>query len=222
LNLALVSSDKTVRETTKRPHTIASYLKVVHKAFDLGFRMVSYQILGLPQERLESMVQTLAFNAALPVLLGASPFYRTPESPIARGLDLDETDFVRARLTAMAIETPSCTREDIYTLFVITRMINFLKGLEVGEDADLDALVARSWPHRRTEIGMTLLRRLAHANTLFFWTRCGLIPNAKFKPALFFRVLQEAGRITCQNSRHIDVANYLRSWVKSSNAGESH
>ncbi|HEX9446179.1 MAG TPA: radical SAM protein, partial [Candidatus Binatia bacterium] len=29
LNLALVSSDKTVRETTKRPHTLAAYLKVV-------------------------------------------------------------------------------------------------------------------------------------------------------------------------------------------------
>ncbi len=32
LNLALVSSDKTVRETTKRPHTLEAYLKVVHKA----------------------------------------------------------------------------------------------------------------------------------------------------------------------------------------------
>ena len=81
LNLALVSSDKTVRETTKRPHTLEAYLKVVHKAVQLGFKIVSYQILGLPNESLESMIQTLAFNARLPVLLGASPFYRTPVSP---------------------------------------------------------------------------------------------------------------------------------------------
>jgi radical SAM superfamily enzyme YgiQ (UPF0313 family) len=77
LNLALVSSDKTVRETTKRPHTLDAYLKVVDKATRLGFKIVSYQILGLPNESLDSMIQTLAFNARLPVLLGASPFYLT-------------------------------------------------------------------------------------------------------------------------------------------------
>ena len=94
LNLALVSSDKTVRETTKRPHTLEAYVKVVHKAHQLGFKIISYQILGLPNESLDSMIQTLAFNARLPVLLGASPFYRTPNSPIARGLALTETDFI--------------------------------------------------------------------------------------------------------------------------------
>ncbi len=128
LNLALVSSDKAVRETTKRPHTLQSYLKVVHKAHQLGFRIVSYQILGLPNESLESMIQTLAFNARLPVLLGASPFYRTPASPIARGLELSERDYIRARLTAMAVETDGFRREDLYTLFATTRIINFLKG----------------------------------------------------------------------------------------------
>ena len=35
-NLALVSSDKTVRETTKRPHTLKAYLKVVRKAHQLS------------------------------------------------------------------------------------------------------------------------------------------------------------------------------------------
>src|ERR1041385_6221091 len=128
LNLALVSSDKTVRETTKRPHTLSAYLKVVDKAHRLGLKITSYQILGLPNENLESMIQTLAFNARLPVLLGASPFYRTPNAPIARGHDLDTKDFVRARLTALGIENANFTRDDIYTLFVITRIINFLKG----------------------------------------------------------------------------------------------
>jgi radical SAM superfamily enzyme YgiQ (UPF0313 family) len=91
LNLALVSSDTTVRETTKRPHSLEAYLHVVHKAFQVGLQVVSYQILGLPNESLASMVQTLACNARLPVLLGASPFYQTPNSPIARGLDRSRT-----------------------------------------------------------------------------------------------------------------------------------
>ena len=111
LNLALVSSDKTVRETTKRPHTLEAYVKVVNKAYALGFKIVSYQILGLPNESLDSMIQTLAFNARLPVLLGASPFYQTPNSPIARGLELTESDFIKARLTALAIETDHFKRD---------------------------------------------------------------------------------------------------------------
>lgn len=205
LNLALVSSDTTVRETTKRPHTLDAYLRVVAKAFQLGLGVVSYQILGLPNESLESMVQTLAFNARLPVLLGASPFYQTPNAPIARGFDLQASDYIRARLTAMAIETPAFRREDLYTLFITTRIINFLKGLDLPSATDIAILLEQPWSDHRTQIGFTLLQRLLETNTLHFWTRAGLVPNTKFKAELFARVLQEAGQVTCQNGVSIGV-----------------
>src|SRR5215475_14647358 len=205
LNLALVSSDKTVRETTKRPHTLEAYLKVVDKAVQLGFRIVSYQILGLPNESLESMIQTLAFNTRLPLLLGASPFYRTPTSPIARGLDFTKEDYVKARLTAIAIETDQFCREDIYTLFIATRIINFLKGLRLSTSTDLDALMDHSWTEDRTRIGFELLRLLQETNRLYFWTTKGLRENEKFEPEIFFHVLRQAGTIGCQNGQRILV-----------------
>ena len=208
LNLALVSSDKTVRETTKRPHTLEAYLKVVHKAARLGFKIVSYQILGLPNESLESMIQTLAFNARLPVLLGASPFYRTPVSPIAHGLDLKEEDYVKARLTAMAVETNEFRREDLYTLFIATRIINFLKGLRLSASMDVNALLDCSWSDNRTCIGFDLLRLLRETNRLYFWTTKGLLENKKFEPEVFFRVLQQAGVIRCQNGQRIVVRDF--------------
>ena len=208
LNLALVSSDKTVRETTKRPHTLEAYLKVVHKAVQLGFKIVSYQILGLPNESLESMIQTLAFNARLPVLLGASPFYRTPVSPIAHGLDLKEEDYVKARLTAMAVETNEFRREDLYTLFIATRIINFLKGLRLSASMDVNALLDCSWSDNRTCIGFDLLRLLRETNRLYFWTTKGLLENKKFEPEVFFRVLQQAGVIGCQNGQRIVVRDF--------------
>ena len=208
LNLALVSSDKTVRETTKRPHTLEAYLKVVHKAVQLGFKIVSYQILGLPNESLESMIQTLAFNARLPVLLGASPFYRTPASPIARGLDLTEKDYVKARLTAMAVETDGFRREDIYSLFITTRIINFLKGLRLSASTDVNALLDCSWSDDRTRIGFELLRLLRETNRLYFWTTKGLLENEKFEPEVFFRVLEQAGVIGCQNGQRIVVGDF--------------
>src|SRR6266850_612098 len=208
LNLALVSSDKTVRETTKRPHTLEAYVKVVNKAHQLGFKIVSYQILGLPNESLDSMIQTLAFNARLPVLLGASPFYRTPASPIARGLDFTKEDYVKARLTAMAVETDEFRREDIYTLFITTRIINFLKGLRLSASMDVNALLDCSWSDNRTCIGFDLLRLLRETNRLYFWTTKGLLENKKFEPEVFFRVLQQAGVIGCQNGQRIVVRDF--------------
>ena len=208
LNLALVSSDKTVRETTKRPHTLEAYLKIVHKAAQLGFKIVSYQILGLPNESLDSMIQTLAFNARLPVLLGASPFYRTPASPIARGLDLTEEDYIKARLTAMAVETNEFRREDIYTMFIATRIINFLKGLRLSTSTGMDALLDCSWSDDQTRIGFELLRLLRETNRLFFWTKKGLRENTKFKSEIFFRVLQQTGVIGGQKGQRIVVGEF--------------
>ncbi|MGH7827437.1 MAG: B12-binding domain-containing radical SAM protein [Candidatus Binatia bacterium] len=211
LNLALVSSDKTVRETTKRPHTLDAYLKIVHKAVQLGFKIVSYQILGLPNESLESMIQTLAFNARLPVLLGASPFYRTPNAPIARGLELDQQDYVQARLTAMAIETDEFHREDIYTLFVTTRIINFLKGLPLSAPADLMSLLDHGWPDQRARIGFELLTGLTQTGRLFFWTREGFVENKYFKTYLLRRIFAEAGFILYSNGIKIDLRKFAGS-----------
>ncbi|MSP41032.1 MAG: B12-binding domain-containing radical SAM protein [Deltaproteobacteria bacterium] len=210
LNLALVSSDKTVRETTKRPHTLEAYVKVVSKAHQLGFKIVSYQILGLPNETLDSMIQTLAFNARLPVLLGASPFYQTPNAPISRGLDLTETDFVRARLTALAIETDSFSRDDIYTLFVTTRIVNFLKGLAMPETTNLTELMTRHWPDPRTRIGFDLLEKLIDTGRLFYSTPQGLVENRKFRTALLARVFSEIGAISCQEGGKVSVDEFAR------------
>jgi len=210
LNLALVSSDKTVRETTKRPHTLEAYVKVVNKAHELGFKIVSYQILGLPNESLDSMIQTLAFNARLPVLLGASPFYRTPNSPIALGLELNETDYVRARLTALAIETETFSRDDIYTLFVTTRIINFLKGLPLRSTTTLGSLISAAPETHKAGIGLLLLKQLLTTRRLYFLTKQGSVENRKFVSELFSRVLSQVEFIACQNGHSIIVDDFNR------------
>jgi anaerobic magnesium-protoporphyrin IX monomethyl ester cyclase len=214
LNLALVSSDKSVRETTKRPHTLEAYVRVVKKAHQLGFKIVSYQILGLPTESLESMIQTLAFNARLPVLLGASPFYRTPNSPIARGTTLTEKDYVKARLTALAIETDNFSRDDIYTLFLTTRIINFLKGLALSCDSELSSLLRKTWSDRRIFIGIQLINRLSETGNLCSWTNQGLVKNCRFNTELFANVLFTAGFVTCKNGKMITVEDFGRSLFK--------
>ena len=205
LNLALVSSDKTVRETTKRPHTLEAYLRVVNKAHVLGFKIVSYQILGLPNETLDSMIQTLAFNARLPVLLGASPFYRTPNSPIARGLELNTKHFVRARLTALGIENENFSRDDVYTLFVTTRIINFLKGLPIPSEINLSAVMESCSQESGAFIGLSLLKQLLTTGVLYFWTKNELVINRKFQQRLFLKFFVDLKFITCQNGKVIMI-----------------
>ncbi len=214
LNLALVSSDKTVRETTKRPHTLEAYVRVVNKAHQLGFKIVSYQILGLTNESLDSMIQTLAFNARLPVLLGASPFYQTPNAPIARGLELTEKDYVKARLTALAIETDQFTRDDIYTLFVTTRIINFLKGLPITGDASLEELMDRSRSDPRTSIGFELLRQLQLTGSLNAWTKIGQVENNHFNSGLLRRVFIQMKEVATQTGQKITVGDFAHSLVE--------
>jgi hypothetical protein len=157
------------------------------------------------------MIQTLAFNSRLPVLLGASPFYQTPNSPIARGLELNESDFIKARLTALAIETEQFTRDDIYTLFVTTRILNFLKGLPISGHARLPELTNHRWSDPRTRIGFDLLKHLSHSGSLYFSTTQGLVKNRKFRIDLFARVLQDTGTIRCQNGAMLSVDEFSQS-----------
>ena len=109
----------------------------------------------------------------------------------------------------MAIETPAFTREDVYTLFVTTRIINFLKGLHLSASTDIHRLLEQSWSDHRTQIGFTLLQRLAETRTLYGWTRNGLVANTKFKAELFARVLQDASYVMCQNGAAIAVGEWL-------------
>ncbi|MCC7402798.1 MAG: radical SAM protein [Bdellovibrionales bacterium] len=192
LNLALVTSDQSVRETTKRPHTIEAYLRVVEKAHSLGFQIVSYQILGLPNESLDSMIQTLGFNARQPVLLGASIFYRTPGSPIAQGLELTEDDFFKARTTAMAIETAEVSRAHLYTMLIATRILDYLKGLPLPGESRLSDLLQQDPP----EIGVKILRDLFTTGRLRFLTSQGSRDNLNFCTKTFTRILVAAQSVT--------------------------
>ncbi|HWP49337.1 MAG TPA: radical SAM protein [Candidatus Limnocylindrales bacterium] len=206
LNLALVSSDEVVRETTKRPHTIEKYLEVVHEATRLGFKIVSYQILGLPNETLDSMVQTLSFAARLPVLLGASMFYLTPNSPIAKGFpEPAEEDIFKSRLTAMAIESKQFRREDIYTLFITTRIINFIKGIQFeGNSLTLgEALDKARSQGKRSALGADLLEKLLTEQRLYAATGHGLKLLPRFKSELFFRVWSNLDQIGTQEGKTI-------------------
>lgn len=209
LNLALVSSDKLVRETTKRPHTVEKYIQIVQEGFKLGFQITSYQILGLPMETLESMIQTLQFNAGQPVLMGASLFYLTPNSPIASNFpERNESDIFLARLTSMAIPSEHFDREDIYSLFIITRMLNFLKSAQIPKDnlASLnDTFRILENYDSRSFLGVKLFKKLLEEKKLYASAPQGLIFLDKFRYKVFEMVFSGLDKITTLSGGNIDL-----------------
>ena len=170
--------------------------------------MVSYQILGIPYENLDDMIHTMALMASLPVLIGASIFYLTPGCPIAREFpDMTEADVFKARSTAMANETERFRRDDLYTLFVTARIINFLKGLCFGTEVLTlkEALRAARGKGLRENIGAELLERLLSENGLYAFTRQGLKPLNHFRTDLFFRVMEKTARLCTTRGQWITL-----------------
>ena len=83
LNLSLVSGAASTLSDLNRPHRSVRFLEVIEAAAALGFHIVSYQILGLPMENRDQMVETMALLSRLPVRIGASIFYLTPGSALS-------------------------------------------------------------------------------------------------------------------------------------------
>ncbi len=211
LNISLVSLNKQTCRMIKRPLNIKKYLSVVQHAFTLGFDMVCYQILGLPGEELTSMKDTLIYNARLPVRLGASPFYVTPGMPILKQFEgTSPINRIRARLTALGIESDEYEKEDIYTLLFTARIINFLKSLDIiQKDIPFQKLFdLEDRFDARVTVGMKLLRDLFNNQRLDAATSKGFVPITKFKPDLFFNIWNGLDYIQTLTGRKILINQY--------------
>jgi hypothetical protein len=208
LNLSLVSANAGVMRQMSRPHALAQYVRVVREGVRLGFRIVTYQILGLPSESLDSMLGTLALNAGLPVLLGASPFYAPPGAPIMGDAPpLSEAAMVAARLTALGHNPDAIARDQVFTLFVTTRILNFFKGLPVATDLALPAaLNLADSLGGRTAVGAALFRKLCEEGVLYADTGKTFEPLPRFRADLFFRFWSCLPRIMTQQGHTITTS----------------
>lgn len=209
LNLSLVTLNKEVNKKIRRPLDRDRYCAVVKEAFRLGFQITSYQILGLPFETLDSMAQTLVFNARLPVLLGASPFYLTPGSPIAENSgEFNDDRLFLARLTALGAETEHFKRQDIYTLFITTRIINFLKGIVFPQKkiSFQDLLEMAKEQEKRTALGAELLETLFLEGKLYAAAKKSWQILPKFRFELFQKIWNRLDYIETQKGNIIRIS----------------
>jgi hypothetical protein len=107
---------------------------------------------------LQDAVETLCYLASKKCLIGPSPFYMTPNSPVHLEYKYSDTltlasdgkdSHLSARLTALDVEKVGFSRDELYTVFRLTRVVNYLKNLidqnlTPGDEPFASALTALS------------------------------------------------------------------------------
>ncbi|MFB3904542.1 MAG: radical SAM protein [Acidobacteriota bacterium] len=208
LNLSLVSANPDVCAAQHRPCRLEAFEQTVREAARLDMRVIGYQILGLPGESPDSMAQTLAFLAELPLLIGASVFYLAPGSALWESEQGSPDRIPFARLTALPCHSRLVSRDDLYTLVITARIINFVKSLDLGRsgEASLDQALNQS-AGNRSRLGARLLRRLLTEARLFAWDGRRDHPLDRFRPEVFEKVWRRIGGIQTARGALVKLSN---------------
>ena len=128
LDISLATGAVSSRSSLKRPETIAQYENVVEKANYLGLDITTYIIIGLPEQPLDELKQTVNYLNGKNTLISPSVFYNVPGMPIYEQMKKHEyldSDIAR-RSTAFNSRGDDFERDDIFKIFEDIRKNNFL------------------------------------------------------------------------------------------------
>jgi radical SAM superfamily enzyme YgiQ (UPF0313 family) len=131
INLSFVSTDPYFKKRIGRPKTTDDFEKVMEDAVQTNLNVIAYAILGMPDQKIEDMVDALIYLMGKRALLGPSVYYPTPGTPLfeeCKEMDILPSHPSQWRSSGFPIETNEFDRLDIVTLFRLARVINFIKG----------------------------------------------------------------------------------------------
>ena len=137
INLSYVSSDPSTKERMRRPQERTDFNQILEKAEEVGLKVIAYAILGMPDQIIEEMVDTLIYLMGKKVLVGPSIYYPVPGTPLFQRCKEDgilPSNISQWRSSALPIETKEFNRLDMVTLLRLARVINVVKGkMDKGE-----------------------------------------------------------------------------------------
>lgn len=137
INLSYVSSDPSTKERMRRPQERTDFNQILKKAQEVGLKVIAYAILGMPDQTIEEMVDTLIYLMGKKVLVGPSIYYPVPGTPLFRRCKEDgilPSNISQWRSSALPIETKEFNRLDMVTFLRLARVINVVKGkMDKGE-----------------------------------------------------------------------------------------
>jgi radical SAM superfamily enzyme YgiQ (UPF0313 family) len=130
LDVSLATGDVSSREGLKRPETIAQYENILDKANEHGLDVTTYIILGLPEQPLEEIKETVNYLMGKNTLISPSVFYNVPGMPIYE--DMKKYEYINSaiarRSTAFNCRGNDFERDDIFKIFKRIRVNNLAKS----------------------------------------------------------------------------------------------
>jgi radical SAM superfamily enzyme YgiQ (UPF0313 family) len=136
-NFSFVSTDPSIKKRMGRPVGERDFDNILEETEKVNLNVIAYAILGMPDQTIEEMVDTLIYLMGKRVLIGPSIYYPTPGTSLferCRENGILPPHSSQWRSSALPIETKEFNRLDILTLFRLARAVNFIKGkMDKGE-----------------------------------------------------------------------------------------
>jgi radical SAM superfamily enzyme YgiQ (UPF0313 family) len=125
LNISLATSSVERLALLERKTNTEHFADIAHYAGRKKLKTMGHFIVGLPEQTVPEMIESMRFLAGFPLLLGISPFYYVP------GIDMKMQNTPlsckEARLTRFFPADDLFTEKDLITLFRLSRWINYVK-----------------------------------------------------------------------------------------------
>jgi radical SAM superfamily enzyme YgiQ (UPF0313 family) len=153
INLSYVSAEPSTKEKMGRPKGTTEFDQILEEAEQAGLNVIAYAIFGMPGQTIEEMVDTLICLMGKRVLIGPSIYYPTPGTFLferCKKESLLPSHPSQWRSSAFPIETKEFSRPDLFTLFRLARIINFIKG-KMDEKELNEGMTWRELFHRLKE-----------------------------------------------------------------------
>jgi hypothetical protein len=137
LNFSLVDASTSITDQQKR-HNADNFAKLLHYLEASDFLVETHFIVGLPEQKVEHILDTIIFLMGRRLLLGPSIFYLVPNSDTYDRLMMVNDDsaqrFKLMRSSAMVPINPNLPRNTLYTLMKLIRFVNLAKRLLDSHD----------------------------------------------------------------------------------------
>jgi anaerobic magnesium-protoporphyrin IX monomethyl ester cyclase len=138
LNFSLVDASTSITDQQKR-HNADNFTNLLPYLEASELLVETHFIIGLPEQQVEHILDTIIFLMDKRLLLGPSIFYLAPNSETfnqftARNEGSGQ-QFKFMRSSAMVPVNPNLPRDSLYTLMKLVRFVNLVKRLLDGPDA---------------------------------------------------------------------------------------
>jgi radical SAM superfamily enzyme YgiQ (UPF0313 family) len=128
LNISLVNTHHRMLQQVHRWGNVDWLNEVLAIADRLHMKVIVYIILGIPNQSIDSIIDSLIYLLKVPVTIGPSMFYHVPGSTMHQQFARETHPYEWYRLTALKGEDTIHYRKQTHTLFLLCRWINFLKA----------------------------------------------------------------------------------------------